>query len=82
MSVLNSFVFLGQTLKNQMKLRNLLIISSLYVLVSRRNLLQEKKCLYKLFFPYRTGTVVDNNYCDLMKVPHVQVMAKEEMTST
>ena len=63
-----------------MKLRNLLIISSLYVLVSRRNLVQEKNVC--IFFPYRTGTVVINNYCDLMKVPHVQVMAKEEMTST
>ena len=81
MSVLNSFVFLGQALKNQMKLRNLLIISSLYVL-SVDVILCRKKSVC-IFFPYRTGTVNDNNnyYCDLMKVPHVQVMAKEEMTS-
>ena len=38
----------------------------------------KKNCLYVLFVPYRKRAVIN---CDLLEVPHLQVMAKEEMTS-
>ena len=40
--------------------------------------MQQKNCLYVLFVPYRTCAFIT---CDLLKVPHLQVMEKEEMTS-
>ena len=61
-----------------MTLRNhWLMMSILYVLVGS-DLVQQKNCLYVVFVPCRTCAVIT---CDLLKVTHLQVMEKEEMTS-
>ena len=55
-----------------------LIMSILYVLVRRSDLVRQKNGLYVLFVPHRTCAAIT---CDLLKIPHLQVTEKEEMTS-